>query len=71
MEAGVRVNSLGSDDLASALTKATTSTVMIEKARRVGEKIRAEDGVGNAKRAIYSQLSRAASDRTKMHWAKV
>jgi sterol 3beta-glucosyltransferase len=45
---GLRVDNLGGDDLVNALQTATTDTVMIEKAAKIGEKIRAEDGVKNA-----------------------
>lgn len=45
---GLRVDNLGGDDLVDALRTATTDTVMIEKAAKIGEKIRAEDGVKNA-----------------------
>lgn len=37
---------------------------MKEKAAAVGEKIRAEDGVRTAIRAIYTYLPRASRDRT-------
>ncbi|KAG7088460.1 hypothetical protein E1B28_012449 [Marasmius oreades] len=62
--AGLRVPSLRVNDLADALTKATTSRLMKEKAASVGERIRAEDGVHNAIYTIYTYLSRASQDRT-------
>jgi sterol 3beta-glucosyltransferase len=43
---------------------------MIEKAARVGQRIRAENGVETALQAIHYNIGRAASDRTKMQWAK-
>nr|ODN91658.1 hypothetical protein L204_05646 [Cryptococcus depauperatus CBS 7855] len=67
---GLRIPSLRSDDIAAALIKATSDTTMIEKASRLGEKIRSEDGVDTAARAITYNISRAASDRRKIHWAK-
>lgn len=45
---GVRVNDLDSDSLAKALDQATRDRVMRERASKIGEKIRSEDGVGNA-----------------------
>lgn len=62
--------SLRSDDIADALHLATTNQVMIEKAARVGERIRKENGVDNALNAIHYNIVRAASDRKKMQWAK-
>lgn len=38
---GLKVGSTSVDDMASALTKATTDVVMRERALKVGEKIRA------------------------------
>jgi sterol 3beta-glucosyltransferase len=67
---GLKVPSLRSVDIADALVKATTSQVIIEKAARVGERIRAENGVDNALNAIHYNILRAASDRKKMQWAK-
>ncbi|KAG6891346.1 hypothetical protein C0992_008461 [Termitomyces sp. T32_za158] len=64
--AGLRVSSLRVSDLAHALTKATTSSVMKEKAAAVGEKIRSEDGVRTAIHTIYTYLPRAARDRTSL-----
>ncbi|KAK4687358.1 hypothetical protein P7C73_g2755, partial [Tremellales sp. Uapishka_1] len=68
--AGMKVASLKSNDIAEALIKATTNTVMIEKAARIGEKIRSEDGVEVAMSAIKNNIMRAVGDRTKMQWAK-
>ncbi|KAJ9093731.1 hypothetical protein QFC21_006327 [Naganishia friedmannii] len=65
---GLRVDNLGGDDLVNALQTATTDTVMIEKAAKIGEKIRAEDGVKNAIEYIYGYLPRAAKDRTQLNW---
>ncbi|KAL0578624.1 hypothetical protein V5O48_003367 [Marasmius crinis-equi] len=61
--AGLKVPSLRVNDLAEALTKATTNTVMREKALAVGERIRAEDGVHNAINTIYTYLNHASQDR--------
>ena len=46
--AGFRVPSLKADDLTEALKKAVADTTMRERAQRVGELIRAEDGVATA-----------------------
>ncbi|KAK7056827.1 hypothetical protein VNI00_002544 [Paramarasmius palmivorus] len=62
--AGLKVPSLGVNDLSDALVKATTDRIMKEKAAAVGEKIRAEDGVRTAINTIYIYLDRAAQDRT-------
>ncbi|CAE6388704.1 unnamed protein product [Rhizoctonia solani] len=64
--AGLRVSSLSSSDLAEALKRAVSDRVMKEKAAAVGEKIRSENGVANAIRAIYTYLPRAAQDRTTL-----
>ncbi|OCF37991.1 hypothetical protein I316_00215 [Kwoniella heveanensis BCC8398] len=66
---GLKVPSLRADDIAAALIKATTDTTMIEKASRIGERIRSENGVDNAIQAIQYNLSRAASDRRNLKWA--
>jgi len=66
LEVGLKVSSLRTEDIASALIKATQDKVMIEKAARVGAKIRAENGVDNALQAIHYNIVRAASDRTKI-----
>ncbi|WVQ90440.1 hypothetical protein IAS59_004220 [Cryptococcus gattii] len=60
---GLKVPSLRPDDVASALVKATSDRVMIEKAARIGERIRSENGVATAISAISYNISRAASDR--------
>ncbi|KAJ3828774.1 glycosyltransferase family 1 protein [Lentinula raphanica] len=62
--AGLKVSGLRVNELADALTKATTSRIMKEKAMIVGEKIRAEDGVRTAIRTIYTYIPRASRDRT-------
>ncbi|KAF8756555.1 Glycosyltransferase family 28 N-terminal domain [Rhizoctonia solani] len=54
--AGLRVSSLSSSDLADALRRAVSDRIMKEKAAAVGEKIRSENGVANAIRAIYTYL---------------
>jgi sterol 3beta-glucosyltransferase len=64
--AGTRVSSLRADDIADALRKATTSTVMIEKAARIGERIRGESGVDVAVQTINFNLVRAAKNRSKL-----
>jgi len=64
--AGLRVPSLRSADLAEALRKATTDRVMQERAATAGEKIRQEDGVTTAIKAIYTYLDRAGKDRTTL-----
>lgn len=70
LEVGLKVSSLRSDDIAEALTKATTSKLMIEKAARVGDRIRSENGVDNALQAIHYNIIRAGNDRKKLSWAK-
>jgi sterol 3beta-glucosyltransferase len=70
LEVGIKLGSLRAEEVANALRHATTDVVMIEKAARVGERIRAENGVENALQAIHFNIGRAASDRTKMTWAK-
>jgi sterol 3beta-glucosyltransferase len=70
LEVGLKVSSLRSDDIAEALTKATTSKMMIEKAARVGDRIRSENGVDNALQAIHYNIIRAGNDRKKLSWAK-
>ncbi|KAK8854734.1 hypothetical protein IAR55_003473 [Kwoniella newhampshirensis] len=70
LEVGIKVPSLRSDDIAVALIKATTDRVMMEKAARIGERIRSENGVNTAVIAIQNNLARAGADRRKMRWAK-
>jgi sterol 3beta-glucosyltransferase len=70
LEVGLKVTSLRSEEVAQALRRATTDSVMVEKADRVGRRIRAENGVESALQAIHFNIGRAASDRTKMQWAK-
>jgi len=64
--AGLKVPNLRVNDLADALTKATTSRIMKEKAASVGERIRAENGVHTAIYAIYTYMDRAGQDRTSL-----
>jgi len=64
--AGLKVPNLRVNDLADALSKATTNRLMKEKAANVGEKIRAEDGVHAAIHAIYTYLPRASQDRASL-----
>lgn len=68
--AGLKVPNLRVNELADALTIATTSRIMKEKAASVGEKIRAEDGVHNAIYAIYTYLPRASRDRASLDRSK-
>ncbi len=63
---GQKVSSLRRADIADALTKATSSRVMIEKAARIGERIRAESGVDAAIPAIHYNIIRAARDRRRL-----
>lgn len=58
---GSCVRRLTVDTLASALITATTNAKQIERARKLGEQIRAEDGIGNAVKAIYRDLDYARS----------
>ena len=67
---GAKVPSFRPDDIASALMQATSDRVMVEKAARIGARIRAENGLDNALRAICLNIRRAARDRTKIHWGK-
>ncbi|KAG6918321.1 hypothetical protein DXG01_015179 [Tephrocybe rancida] len=67
VRAGLRIPSLRVSDLVHALTKATTSVSMKEKAASVGERIRSEDGVHTAIHTIYTYLPRAAQDRTSLN----
>lgn len=68
LEVGIKVASLKSDDVAQALKRATSDKVMIEKAARVGERIREENGVQAALEAIHFNIVRAAGNRSQMHW---
>lgn len=61
MGIGVCLKKLTVDSLTSALNVATQDERMIERARRVGEKIRDEDGVATAIQAIYRDLEYAKS----------
>uniref|UniRef100_V5GF98 Sterol 3-beta-glucosyltransferase n=1 Tax=Kalmanozyma brasiliensis (strain GHG001) TaxID=1365824 RepID=V5GF98_KALBG len=58
---GSCVRQLTADGLAAALVMATTNTKQIERARKLGEQIRSEDGVANAVKAIYRDLDYARS----------
>ncbi|SPO27170.1 probable UDP-glucose:sterol glucosyltransferase [Ustilago trichophora] len=58
---GSCVRKLTADSLAEALITATTNAKQIERARKLGEQIRAEDGLGNAVKAIYRDLDYARS----------
>lgn len=58
---GSCVRQLTADNLAAALITATTNTKQIERARKLGEQIRSEDGIGNAIKAIYRDLDYARS----------
>ncbi|KAG8908117.1 Sterol 3-beta-glucosyltransferase [Tulasnella sp. 403] len=59
MDVGSCVRKLTVDNLTEALRAATTSTKQIEKAKLLGQKIRAEKGVDNAVEAIYRDLEYA------------
>ncbi|CAH7676336.1 expressed protein [Phakopsora pachyrhizi] len=61
--AGLRVDSLTVNQLSDALIRATSDSVMKEKAAKVGERIRAEDGPARAVQFIYQHLE-FALDRT-------
>ncbi|KAN0063197.1 Sterol 3-beta-glucosyltransferase [Thecaphora frezii] len=58
---GSCVKNLTVDALAAALKMATTNVKQIERARKLGAQIRAEDGVGEAIKAIYRDLDYARS----------
>ncbi|KAI0080011.1 hypothetical protein K474DRAFT_1658250 [Panus rudis PR-1116 ss-1] len=58
---GSAVRKLTVQSLADALASATTDQKQIERARLVGEKIRAENGVATAIEAIYRDLEYARS----------
>ncbi|WRT68465.1 uncharacterized protein IL334_005441 [Kwoniella shivajii] len=64
-----KVSSLRSEEVANALIKATTDTVMIEKAAMIGQKIRSENGVDQALQAIQHNVIRAGLDRRQLKWA--
>ncbi|KAL7422545.1 hypothetical protein Q5752_003193 [Cryptotrichosporon argae] len=70
LEVGLKVGSLKSDEIAAALHRATTDRVMLEKAARIGQRVRAENGVDEAVQAIQFNIVRAAADRRKMAWAR-
>ncbi|TKY87821.1 hypothetical protein EX895_003402 [Sporisorium graminicola] len=58
---GSCVRQLTADSLAAALITATTNVKQIQRARKLGEQIRSEDGIGNAIKAIYRDLDYARS----------
>ena len=58
---GLNVPELAEEPLANALQRAATDKEMHEKARRLGESLRNEDGVGKAVRALFSDLPYARS----------
>ncbi|KAK6363189.1 Sterol 3-beta-glucosyltransferase [Orbilia blumenaviensis] len=78
---GVCLKKLNVKTLAEAMWLATNSTRMIEKARKLGENIQAEDGVHTAIQAIYRDMEYAksliknpqqeASDSTEESWTFV
>ena len=55
---GSSVRKLNKDHLTAALKTATQDIKQIDKAKLLGEEIRAEDGVGNAIQSIYRDLVR-------------
>ncbi|CDO70233.1 Glycosyltransferase Family 1 protein [Trametes cinnabarina] len=58
---GAAVRKLTVDSLAQALREATTNEKQIERARAVGQRIRAENGVATAIEAIYRDMEYARS----------
>ncbi|GMM35777.1 sterol 3-beta-glucosyltransferase [Saccharomycopsis crataegensis] len=56
MNVGVYLKKLNKESLANAIKKVTTDSRIIEKAKAIGAKIRAEKGVETAVESIYSQL---------------
>ncbi|KZT06312.1 glycosyltransferase family 1 protein [Laetiporus sulphureus 93-53] len=58
---GAAVRKLTVEHLTQALINATTDQRQIDRARTVGEQIRAEDGVGTAIEAIYRDMEYARS----------
>ncbi|KAG8890800.1 Sterol 3-beta-glucosyltransferase [Tulasnella sp. 332] len=61
LDVGSSVRKLTVDHLTTALKAATTDLKQIEKAKLLGQKIRAEKGVDNAVEAIYRDLEYARS----------
>lgn len=53
---GVRLDALTAHALTAALIKATGDVAMAAAAQRIGEAVRAEDGVGRAVAALYAEL---------------
>lgn len=66
LEVGLKVSSLRTDDIANALTRATTDRAMIEKAQRIGARIRSENGVEVALQTIQYNIVRAAANRSSL-----
>ena len=58
---GVRLDNINASSLAAALYRALYDERMISKARKIGEKIRGEEGVATAIQAIYRELEYARS----------
>ncbi|KAL1633325.1 Sterol 3-beta-glucosyltransferase [Neofusicoccum ribis] len=58
---GIHVKKLNSASLARALWTATHDDRMLKKARAIGDKIREEDGVGEAVKTIYRDMEYAKS----------
>lgn len=56
---GLVLRKLNEKSFAKALLTVTTDSVMMEKSRKVGEKIRSENGVADAIAGIYSMLEYA------------
>jgi sterol 3beta-glucosyltransferase len=50
--------SLTADDLVAAIERACTDSEMRQNAASLGERLRAEDGVGNTVKAIERHLAR-------------
>ncbi|KAG9015195.1 Sterol 3-beta-glucosyltransferase [Tulasnella sp. JGI-2019a] len=61
LDVGSSVRKLTVDNLTAALKSATTDIKQIEKAKLLGQKIKAEKGVDNAVEAIYRDLEYARS----------
>ncbi|THH03346.1 hypothetical protein EW145_g6333 [Phellinidium pouzarii] len=64
--AGMKVSSLSASEITTTLVKATSDRLMKERAASIGEKIRSENGVHNAVKAIYTYFDRAGRDRTEL-----
>ncbi|CED84947.1 UDP-glucuronosyl and UDP-glucosyl transferase [Phaffia rhodozyma] len=59
LNVGARVTTLSGSDLTNALIKVTRDEAVIEAAGKIGERIRAENGVATAIEYLYSYLDRA------------